>query len=297
MSQHNRDDDERLVRYLVGALDDGEIERYDELSIADGEFAVRLQSVEDDLVDSYVRGELSGDTLDRFRAVYLSTQTGRDKVRFAEALLARQRDPAAPAASRGSHRAWMPAWAAAAAAVLVIVAGYLLVTRPWTVSPEPSAVSRAAPPDEPPPARPSTPDERPATQGAPPVQPSVQPPRQTAPSNAAVLAFVLLPSTRGVDEPPAVAVPRGTEAVDIRIVLESDDFRRYGLTLKDPATDRTIWRSGRLSPSTWRGKRVVTGRLETTSLKGQLYVFDLSGFPAAGEAELLSSYPFRLVLR
>ena len=64
MSQNNRDDDERLVRYLVGALDDDEIERYDELSIADGEFAVRLQSVEDDLVDSYVRGELSGDTLE-----------------------------------------------------------------------------------------------------------------------------------------------------------------------------------------------------------------------------------------
>jgi len=295
MSQNNRDDDERLVRYLVGALDDDEIERYDELSIADGEFAVRLQSAEDDLVDSYVRGELSGDTLDRFRAVYLPTPTGRDKVRFAEALLARQHAAAAPAASRGLHRAWMSAWAAAAAAVLVIVAGYLLVTRPWTVPPEPSAVSRTVPPDEPP-SRPSTPDERPATQVSPPVQPSGQP-RQTAPSNAAVLGFALLPSTRGVDEPPAVAVPRGTEAVDIRIVLESDDFRRYGLTLKDPATDRTIWRSGRLTPSTWRGKRVVTGRLETTSLKGQLYVVDLSGFRAGGEAELLSSYPFRLVLR
>ena len=296
MSQNNRDDDERLVRYLVGALDDDEIERYDELSIADGEFAVRLQSVEDDLVDSYVRGELSGDTLDRFRAVYLPTPAGRDKVRFAEALLTRQRAAAAPAASRGSRRAWMPAWAAAAAAVLVIVAGYLLATRPRTVPAEPSAVSRTASPDESP-SRLPTPAERPATPGSPPVQPPVQPPQPTAPPNAAVLAFVLLPSTRGVDQPPAVAVPRGTETVDIRIVLESDDFRRYGLTLNDSATDRTIWRSGRLTPSTWRGQRVVTARLETTSLKAQLYVFALSGFPAAGEAELLSSYPFRLVLR
>jgi hypothetical protein len=190
----------------------------------------------------------------------------------------------------------MPAWAAAAAAVLVIVAGYLLVMRPRAVPPEQSAVSRATQPDESS-TRPSGRDERPPAQGSPPGQPSAQPPQQTAPSNAVVLAFVLLPSTRGVDEPPVVAVSRGTEKVDIRIVLESDDFRRYGLTLKDPATDRIIWRSAPLTPSTWRGNRVVTARLETTSLKGQLYVFDLSGFPATGQAELLSSYPFRLVSR
>jgi hypothetical protein len=295
MSQNKGDDDERLVRYLVGALDDDEIERYDELSIADGEFAVRLQSVEDDLVDSYVRGELSGDTLDRFRAVYLVTPTGRDKVRFAETLLARHHAAPVPA-SRGLRRAWMPAWAAAAAAVLVILVGYLFVMRARTVPPPQSAVSRTAPPDELP-TRPSTREERPPVQGSPPVQPSAQPPQPTAPSNAAVLAFVLLPSTRGVDEPPLVAVPRGTEKADIRIVLESDDFRRYQLTLKDPASDRIIWRSASLTPSTWRGNRVVTARIATTSLKGQIYVFDLSGFPAAGEAELLSSYPFRLVLR
>ena len=293
MSQNNGDDDERLVRYLVGALDDDESERYDELSIADGEFAVRLQSAEDDLVDSYVRGELSGDTLDRFRSVYLSTPAGRDKARFAEALLAHQRAAAVPAASRVPRRVWMPAWPAAAAAVLVIVAGYLLAMRARPVPPEQSAISRTAQPDVSPTL--SAPPERPPVEAAPPNQPSAQPP-QTPPSNGGVLAFTLLPSTRGVDEPPVVAVPRGRGKVEVRIVLESDDFRRYGLTLKDPATDRIIWRSAQLAPSTWRDSRAVTARLETTSLKGQLYVFDLSGFPAGGEAELVSSYPFRLVL-
>jgi hypothetical protein len=60
--------DPLLVRYLVGALPDHETERLDELSVADDEFAIRLRAAEHDLVDAYVRGELSGETLDHFRS-------------------------------------------------------------------------------------------------------------------------------------------------------------------------------------------------------------------------------------
>src|SRR5258706_15031426 len=101
-------DDDRLVRYLIGALEDEETQRYDELSVVDSQFAVRLQSVEDDLLDSYARGALSGDTLDRFRSAYLSTPARRDKVRFAGALLARQRAVAATAVFRPPRPGWLP---------------------------------------------------------------------------------------------------------------------------------------------------------------------------------------------
>jgi hypothetical protein len=45
---------------MVGALPDDETERLDELSITDPSFADRLNAVEYDLVDSYVRGEALG---------------------------------------------------------------------------------------------------------------------------------------------------------------------------------------------------------------------------------------------
>lgn len=55
--------------------------------IADEQLAVRLAAIENDLVDAYVGGELSGDDLDRFKSSYRSSAYRRHKVDFATALL------------------------------------------------------------------------------------------------------------------------------------------------------------------------------------------------------------------
>ena len=148
--------DERLIRYLVGLLDDEASERLDELSIADDQFASRLRAVEDDLVDAYVRGELSAEIRDRFESRYLSAAAGQNKVRFAEALLAHQtRDSpfAALTASGVEARAsrWVPLWAmAAAAAVLLLAAvGYLVVGRTRVEAPRQAEAPRANAPPRP----------------------------------------------------------------------------------------------------------------------------------------------------
>src|SRR5260370_14859836 len=84
-------DDQRLIRYLVGALSEDETERLDELSIADDRFAADLHAVEHDLVDAYASGTLVGDIRERFEMQYLSSPAGRAKVAFATALLRYQR--------------------------------------------------------------------------------------------------------------------------------------------------------------------------------------------------------------
>src|SRR6185437_10437843 len=81
-------DDEQIVRYLLGALSEQETERLDQLSIADDEFASHLSAVENDLVDAYAKGELSGETLERFEAGYRRSSSRREKVRFARAFAA-----------------------------------------------------------------------------------------------------------------------------------------------------------------------------------------------------------------
>src|SRR3982074_2942657 len=123
-------DDQLLIRYLVGVLPEDETERLDELSVSDDRFAADLRAVEHDLVDAYVSGALSGDTLRGFETHYLSAPAGRAKVTLAEALL-RYRGTAT-AASPGdaveapAPRTPMPwAWAAAAA-LLLAATGYLL---------------------------------------------------------------------------------------------------------------------------------------------------------------------------
>ena len=79
-------EDQYLVRYLVGALPAEEVDRLDQLSVVDDDFAWRLREIENDLVDSYVRSELNGETLARFKAFYMATSQRRQKVQFAEGL-------------------------------------------------------------------------------------------------------------------------------------------------------------------------------------------------------------------
>jgi hypothetical protein len=77
--------EELIVQYLLGSLSKKETESLDELSFVDDEFAERLSAVENDLVDTYVRGELSGLKLERFDSHYLASPRRRGKVKIARA--------------------------------------------------------------------------------------------------------------------------------------------------------------------------------------------------------------------
>src|SRR5262249_45624124 len=136
-------DDQTLTRYLLGALPPEEAERLDELSIADDEMAARLADVENDLVDAYVRGEVTGEKLQRFESAYLRSPRRREKVQLAQALLARERraatapsvvirtvvEPGRDASPQRPKFSGLFQWGfAGAAAALLVVAGYLLFT-------------------------------------------------------------------------------------------------------------------------------------------------------------------------
>jgi anti-sigma factor RsiW len=77
--------EELIVQYLLGSLSEEETERLDELCFVDDEFAERLSAVENDLVDTYVRGELSSRNLKRFDSHYLASPRRREKVKIARA--------------------------------------------------------------------------------------------------------------------------------------------------------------------------------------------------------------------
>lgn len=81
-------DNKLMIQYLLGSLPEEETERLDELSFIDDEFAARLEAVENDLVDTYVRGELSGRELAQFNSHYLASPIRRERVKFAQTLQA-----------------------------------------------------------------------------------------------------------------------------------------------------------------------------------------------------------------
>ena len=81
-------DDRLVIEYLLGTAPEEDAERFDQLSIADDEFASRLQAVEHDLVDAYVRRALPPEILTRFESVYFASPRRKAKVEFAKSLLA-----------------------------------------------------------------------------------------------------------------------------------------------------------------------------------------------------------------
>ena len=277
-------DDQRLIRYLLGTLTVGEAEELDELSMTDEDFAGRLRVVEDDLVDVYARGNLDADARTRFESRYLAVPGAHERLRFAEALAIHEKRGASSASEpvravplpTRSRRLRM--WTLAAAASIVLaVASYVLLQRTT--------------------ARPPQPEVPPAVVKSQPSPPAVGTPAASVPAQAdeSVIAMVLMPPTRGPGESPTLTLPGSATKVEIRLVLESDDFRRYEAILKDSKTDRPLWRSGRLQSSSTGQGRMVPVTIDATVLKPEGYTLELSGYRGAGGAEVITSYTFRVL--
>jgi hypothetical protein len=319
-------DDQQLVRYLLGLLPDEDTERLDEMSIADEEVAARVGVVEDDLVDAYVRGTMPDDTRARFESVYLSSPRRRQKVRFAESFLRAVDPPGAPAAdthdvsprpSSSGRMGPRPAswWGLALAAALVLLAGGAVVLNEMRLrnglheaqSARDTLDRRAHELEQ------QLESERTATAAATQELERVRTslaeltlrsssagaPGQAAAASPAptMVALVLPPQTRSGGPVATMAVPPGAERLAFELQLEGNDFTRYEVTLKDPATGRIVWRSNEIGARSSGDLSLISIVVPAGGLKSQHYSLELTGYGAAGARQVLSSYSFRIVRR
>jgi hypothetical protein len=312
--------DDQFVRYLLGLLTEEEAERVDELSIADDEVAWRLRATENDLVDAYVRGSLNDTDRARFERVYLVTPKRRDKVRFAKSLL-NSIDPVAEraetaAASPAKVLPWpqrlfaQPAvgWAlAAAATILLVLSGALMLQTArlrgnlGTLETERAAADRRAQDlqqqidtQRSAATESSRELDRLRTQLSEATQRGNSEPRGASLLSGAV-ALVLTPQTRSSGVMPSVAVRPGADGVSFALLLESNDFPRYQVALKDPATSAILWRSEKLPAASINQAPAVSVIVPARLLKAQHYALELSGVRAAGAADVVASYVVRVV--
>jgi len=278
-------DDQLLIRYLLGALPDEEAERLDELSISDTEFSWRLKAVENDLVDAYVKNELSGETLERFRTFYLVSPLRREKVKFASAQLALHRRRKV----RFSFPLPIPRWALAAAAAAGVIAAILiyddlrlragmvesqrtragLEQRQIEMMKELEASRRAA------------------NQGRDPVDPLV---------TRVELALLLPPPSRGGGPMRELVVPARRDVIAIELQLEADDFGVYAAALQMASDNRVLWRSPATRVSLREGRKVVSLRVPAgLFLQPERYLLTLSS--SGPNSETVGSYPFRVQIK
>jgi hypothetical protein len=292
--------DDRLVRYVLGALPDDEAERLDEQSIVDDELAERLRLIEDDLVDAYASGQLTGDTLRRFESFYLASPRRRNKAAFAKRLLAAIDTPAEPAAPlagevvsiREAHGKSRWAWLAAAMVVLCVVAGVLLVQNIRLGRDVAVAQNLATAADE----RASAlstqlRDQERATAAATTALVDARAASQFS------IALVLMPQTRGLAPVPVLAVSPGPGTVPLELGLDAFRAASYEVALRDPATNHIVWRSGPLLAQRARRPPVVPVPLPKDLLNAQHYEVELFGVRPGGQTEFAGSYAFEVVRR
>ena len=315
-SQH-RVNDKTLRRYLLGALPPDETERLDERSIANDDFAARLSAVENDLVDAYVQGELSGDTLESFRTSYLSSPQRREKVTFAQSLYSfaggtlpagSEFVPAKPV-SLWPALAVFPRWAFAGALAMLLAAGFLFVEnlglrnqvkqaradRQVLQQREHDLQARL---DEQHASDAVTANEleqvRKSLAQLEQNSASRQPRSALSSFPVSVAAFVLSPQLRGGAKIADLSLPGGTTRVDLRLELEANDFPQYHVALKALKTGQIVWHSGELKAETKGQDSTVRISLPANLLKHEAYLLEITGSQPKGAAEFVSSYVFRI---
>lgn len=79
--------DERIFAYLLGELPEEESERFEEECFAGDDWPEQIKLAEDDLIDAYVREELTPEQRQHFELNYLTTEARLKRVAMAAALL------------------------------------------------------------------------------------------------------------------------------------------------------------------------------------------------------------------
>ncbi|HEY5073421.1 MAG TPA: hypothetical protein VII34_01910 [Pyrinomonadaceae bacterium] len=318
-----------ITQYLLGTLPEIERERLDELSVTSQEFGESLSATENDLIDSYVQGELSGTMLAQFEFHYLASPVRRERVEFAEAfrVFARKQTVFADSSIRGPadlgrkrKGGWLSAlsifggqypavqWGLAVAAVVFIAAGaFLLVQTARLRQQVPIEQARRDELQQREMQLQKELDQQRASNTA--IEQELAQVRaerarmeeelkksgQLHTSGTDIASFVLTPQMRGVGQAQSVSISVKTVRVTMQLNLEPNDYQAYRVALIDQSNHQVLWQSGKLSAHSGDSGKSVSVSFSSGLLKPQTYVMQLSGVSASGNIEVMSDYPFKVV--
>lgn len=266
------------IRYLLGSLSDEESEHLDELSVTDNDFAQLLDNVENDLVDQYARGELTNDTLEKFKTYYLSSSKRIEKVKFAQDF-GKIINKTAPAKifHLKPRRLSMQWGFAAAALLLLLTVGYLIFenyslrNEVLRAKAEQSMLKKREQELQRQLEQQRSVDTEKANELAS-VRERLKQLEQQLEGNeqrkVPLLAFNLTPQMRGI-KIPKFTLPRETESVEFTLALESNEYREYQAALKNPSTDEVLWRSNKVKANQIDTVKII---LPANLLKTQNYL-------------------------
>lgn len=270
--ENGRDTEDLLKRCLLGSLEPEEQERLEKELLNDNEYLEELSAAEDELIDSYVRGDLSEPERTRFEQHFLAASERRQKLSFAEALhryvkvsALAEVQPATFSGQRplvwkrfipASLHTQNPLLGLSLAAALVIVifgASWLIIRNVWLHD------------------------------------------QSREELDSATLAITLRPGLeRDTGEIKRVTIATGVSTVQLQLELSRDEYQSYHAVVE---TDdgREVLSADKLKSESVGNDRVVTLSFRARLLVRGDYQIKLSGLDPGGQFEEVGEYHFRVI--
>lgn len=314
-------DNEKLIsRYLLGELPDEQQVEIEDRAFSDQEYLASITAVENDLIDEYVRGELSADARQRFESRFLASAERRKRVEFAKALrTVVSESPAVkkvvqPATTwreslyaflNGLNPAARLAFVAAALLVFAVAAWLFVETmrlrsQVMTLQAErqsgqnlQQALDAERKRNEELNAR-LTQEKQQREQTDESLRQLTETPEATKPAPAPVIAsLTLLPGlSRSGGEKPNLDLSNDARLVRLNIGIDPEEqYKTFAVELRTLA-GREIWNRENLAARTRRGTRAVGLTLPATVLKPGEYELRLRGLTEGGGSEDIGFYYF-----
>jgi hypothetical protein len=262
-------DEDLIVSYLLGDLDGAERSRLEERLLTDAEYREVIRAVEDDLVDDYVRGELPVRQRELFEKQFTASPDRMRKVELARALTQALGDSGHVPASEPTPLIVRSRWRPLISTFRypLAAAAVLLLGLGVWFATQSTRT--------------------PSTVQSP--QAAQRPPANTAPTKPedrsaqpapelSIATFVLPPGlVRDGTAATTFAIPAGTDVVRLRIVLDKgDEYPAYRAELRT-ASGNSVWKSDAGSIQTDAAGQSIALEVPAELLPAERYELTLTG--------------------
>jgi len=315
-----------IARYLLGELSEEQQVEIEDRAFEDKDYLASITAVENDLIDEYVRNELSGAERQRFEKQFLASAERRKRVEFARALAGVMSEQAVPkkiTVQETKSWSWMDSIYAfingltpaakmafvSAVPLLLIGVGYLSIEtlRLRRELTELSAQNQSqqnsqqqaleaerhrnqelnAQLNQEKQQREQTDESlRELSEAGDAVNPAPRP---------VIASLTLLPGlSRGGDNKPSLVLPEDARLVRLQIGIDPEEpYKNFNMELLTLA-GRQVWTREKLNARNRRGTRAVGLTLPATVLKSGDYELRLRGVTESGAAEDVGFYYFNV---
>jgi hypothetical protein len=316
---------EKLIQYLLGELPEEEQNLLEEQYLSDDDSHERLLMAEDELIEEYARGEMEDSRRERFERYFLSSPRRQKKLRFARTVMLYTDEVRQPKRSATDKRLSASLWETLPALFqpqrfawqisLGFMAALLVAVGIWSFIKidrlQKQICEIQARQDSPPtPSDQNEKLERQITSERKRAQELTAQlererdlreqlekdltNRSTAPAAILPFLFSLSPiSVRSGDEASTFQIPTGAARVQIELVVEEGDYKRFEASVK-LVDGNEIWKQSRLPIKSRSGTKFIELTLPAKILTEGDYLIKLQGLNNDGSLEDAEDYSFTI---